>query len=83
MDVAQIRPISFRLDREASEALAELQEQTGLDRSGAIRVALVETAERRRHSSLAAEAAALAADALDRKEMAEVAALMESLHDPR
>jgi hypothetical protein len=77
--VGSARPISFRPDDESSEALAVLQRETGLDQSGAIRVALIEAAGRHRRRALAAEAAELAADAGDRAEMAEVAALMESL----
>ena len=77
------RPLSVRLDPDAFDALASLTEG-GLSRSEAIRQALVETAARRRGvHSLAAEAARLADDSSDRAEMAEVAALMESLRDPR
>jgi hypothetical protein len=81
--MARLDPISFRPDEESAEALEELQHETGLDRSGAIRVALVETAHRHRRTSLADEAAALAANQEDRAEMAEVASLMESLREPR
>lgn len=63
-------------------ALARL-ESTGLSRSQAVRKAVVDAAERlRRREALAAEARALEADAADRKEMLEVAALMESLRAP-
>ena len=69
----------MRLDDEALKALARL-EATGLSRSKAIRQAVVDAAERlRRRESLAAEARALEADETDRREMLEVAALMESL----
>jgi hypothetical protein len=44
-----------------------------------MRLALVEAATRRSGTSLAAEAARLAADEADRREVADVAALMESL----
>lgn len=64
-------------------ALARL-ESTGLSRSQAVRKAVVDAAERlRRREALAAEARALEADAADRKEMLEVAALMESVRAPR
>jgi predicted transcriptional regulator len=76
------RAISVRLDDEALRALVKL-EATGLSRSMAIRRALVEAAERlRRSESLAAEARELEADDSDRREMLEVAALMESLRAP-
>jgi hypothetical protein len=81
--VASANPISFRPDEESAEALAALQQETGLDQSGAIRIALIETAARRRRRTLAAEAAELAADPADRAEKAEVAALMESLRAAR
>ena len=76
------KAISVRLDDEAYRALARL-EATGLSRSQAIRQAVMDAAERlRRHESLAAEARALEADEEDRREMLEVAALMESLRAP-
>jgi uncharacterized membrane protein len=78
-----LKPISFRPDEESVEALAELQQESGLDQSGAIRFALVETAQRHRRSTLADEATVLAADQDDRAEVAEVTALMESLRAPR
>lgn len=72
--------ISVRLDERASAALDEVVKGTGLQRSEAIRYALVETAERRRRrAGLAEEARALAADEADREEMADVLAFMESL----
>ncbi len=77
--MATARPISFRLDAESARALDELQRTTGFDQSGAIRLALIESASRGRSTSLAAEAADLASDPIDRAEVAEVAALMESL----
>jgi hypothetical protein len=76
-------PISFRPDDESSAALAELQRENGLDQSGTIRAALIETARRHQRKALAAEAAALAADATDRAELAEVGELMDSLRAPR
>lgn len=51
-----------------------------MSRSEAIRAALVESANNlRRRQEVAAEVAALEADEADRKEMQEVASLMESL----
>ncbi len=75
-------PISVRLDDEALRALARL-EATGLSRSQAIRKAVVDAAERlRRRDALVAEVRALEADEADRREMLEVAELMESLRAP-
>jgi len=69
--------ISVRLDAEALRALAQL-EATGLSRSEAIRRAILESATRlQRRAALAAEVAALEADEDDRREMLEVAAVME------
>jgi Arc/MetJ-type ribon-helix-helix transcriptional regulator len=77
------RAISVRLDDEALQALARL-EASGLSRSQAIRKAVVDAAERlKRREALAAEARELEADENDRREMLEVAALMESLRAPR
>jgi predicted transcriptional regulator len=71
--------ISVRLDSEALRALAQL-EATGLTRSEAIRRAILDSAMRlQRKAALAAEVAALEADEDDRREMLEVAALMESM----
>jgi len=69
--------ISVRLDTETLRALAQL-EATGLGRSEAIRRAILDSAARlRRRATLAAEVAALEADEEDRREMLEVAAIME------
>jgi Arc/MetJ-type ribon-helix-helix transcriptional regulator len=69
--------ISVRLDAETLRALAQL-EATGLSRSDAIRRAILDSAARlRRRAALAAEVAALEADEDDRREMFEVAAVME------
>ena len=74
--------ISVRLDPEALHALSQL-EATGLSRSEAIRRAILDSASRlRRGAALATEAAALEADEDDRREMLEVAALMESMRAP-
>lgn len=77
------RAISVRLDDDAERALRAL-EASGLNRSDAIREALLAAAERlRRGRELAAEVAALDADEADRAEMLDVAALMESLRATR
>jgi Arc/MetJ-type ribon-helix-helix transcriptional regulator len=69
--------ISVRLDAETLQALAQL-EATGLSRSEAIRRAILASATRlHRRAALAAEVAALEADEDDRREMLEVAAVME------
>jgi Arc/MetJ-type ribon-helix-helix transcriptional regulator len=69
--------ISVRLDAEALRALAQL-EATGLSRSEAIRRAILDSAARlQRRTALAAEVAALESDEADRREMLEVAAVME------
>jgi Arc/MetJ-type ribon-helix-helix transcriptional regulator len=71
--------ISVRLDAQALRALAQL-EASGLSRSEAIRQAIVASASRlQRRAALAAEVADLEADEDDRREMLEVAALMESM----
>ena len=76
------RPISIRLDEDTLRALARL-EATGLSRSQAIRKAVVDAAERLRHrEALAAQVRALEDDEADRREMLDVAALMESLRAP-
>jgi len=73
------RAISVRLDDEALLALRQL-EATGISRSEAIRLALVESAARLRDKqTLADEVAALEVDEADRAEMLAVAELMESL----
>ena len=69
----------MRLDPETVRALAQL-EATGLSRSEAIRRAILDSAARlQRRGALAAEVAALEADEADRREMLEVATLMESM----
>ena len=71
--------ISVRLDDETLRALAQL-EATGLSRSKAIRRAILDSAAQlQRRAALAAEVAALEADESDRREMLEVAALMETM----
>jgi hypothetical protein len=77
-----VRAVSVRLDEKATKALAQL-EASGLSRSQAIRKALIDAAHRiRRAESLAEETRTLEADKADRREMLEVAALMESLRAP-
>lgn len=74
--------ISVRLNEEAFQALQRL-EALGLSRSEAIRKALVDSAARLRDKdALRAEVQALEADERDRREMAAVAELMESLRAP-
>lgn len=76
------RAVSVRLDDEALQALRRL-EALGLSRSDAIRRALLDTAARLRDKDvLRAEVRALEADEGDRREMLEVAELMESLRAP-
>lgn len=71
--------ISVRLDDETLRALTQL-EATGITRSEAIRQAIIDSAQwRQKRGKLAAEVAALEADEADRREMFEVAALMETL----
>ena len=71
--------ISLRLDDETQRALGQL-EAAGLSRSEAIRRAIIDSASRlQRRKALAQEAAALEADEADRREMLEVAAVMESM----
>lgn len=73
------KAISVRLDDEALKALKTL-EAAGMSRSDAIRSALLAAAGRlRQRQELAAEVAALEADEQDRREMIEVAGLMEAL----
>jgi predicted transcriptional regulator len=75
--------ISVRLDDEALRALGQL-EAAGLSRSEAIRRSIIDSASRlQRGKVLAAEVAALEADAADRREMQDVAAVMESLRASR
>ena len=74
------RAISVRLDEEASRALDVLTHD-GQSQSGAIRDALVESARHRKLEMLAADAARVGADENDRREIAAVQALMESLRE--
>jgi Arc/MetJ-type ribon-helix-helix transcriptional regulator len=74
--------ISLRLDAEAEHAL-ELLMRSGKSRSDAIREAVVETARRRVYELAAEDAARIAADEDDRREVAEVQALLEALSEER
>jgi len=68
-----------RLDEAALRALTQL-EAAGLSRSDAIRRAIIDSATRlQRGKMLAAEVASLEADEADRREMLEVAAMMETM----
>jgi hypothetical protein len=68
-----------RLDDDVLRALRTL-EASGLSRSEAIRRSILDAAAAlRRNEALRAEVEALEADETDRKEMQEVASLMESL----
>ena len=78
-----VRAISVRLDEEAQRALASL-EAAGMSQSQAIRKALVDSAAAlHRREAVARERAELESDEEDRREMLEVAALMESLRAER
>ncbi|MHB1553179.1 MAG: hypothetical protein ACYCSX_14400 [Acidimicrobiales bacterium] len=71
--------VSVRLDDDAQRALRTL-EASGLSRSEAIRKSILDAAAAlRRNEALRAEVAALEADERDRREMQQVATLMESL----
>jgi len=71
--------VSVRLDDEVQRALRML-EASGMSRSEAIRRSILDAAAAlRRREALRVEAAALEADEADRREMLEVASLMESL----
>ena len=73
---------SVRFDDVSHRALLRL-EATGMTRSEAIRSSVVAAAERlSEQRALAAEAAALEADEADRREMRDVAAMMEELRAP-
>lgn len=73
------RTVRARLDEPAERALETLMRE-GRNESEAVRAALMEAGRRReRRSSLAAEAALLAADPEDRAEISAVMADMEAL----
>jgi hypothetical protein len=70
--------ISLRLDEKATRALAELTSD-GASQSEAVREALIVAARLRRDERLRAEAERVAGDPEDRREKAEILALMEEL----
>ena len=71
--------VSVRLDDEVRRAL-KILEDAGMTRSEAIRKSILDAAAAlRRRETLRAEVAALEADDDDRREMQEIAGLMESL----
>lgn len=75
--------VSVRLDDEVQRAL-NILEASGMSRSEAIRKSILDAATAlRRKEALRAEVASLEADEDDRREMQEVAALMESLRASR
>jgi predicted transcriptional regulator len=77
------RAISVRLDDDVQRALRTL-EAMGMTRSEAIRQSILDAASAvRRRESLRAEVEALEADEEDRREMQEIASLMESLRAER
>jgi antitoxin component of RelBE/YafQ-DinJ toxin-antitoxin module len=74
--------VSVRLDDEVQLALRTL-EAAGMTRSEAIRKSILDAAAALRHRDvLRAEVAALDSDENDRREMQEVASLMEALRAP-
>jgi predicted transcriptional regulator len=75
--------VSVRLDDEVKRALRTL-EASGMTRSEAIRKSILDAAAAlRRQEALRSEVAALEADVADRREMHEIATLMESLRAER
>jgi hypothetical protein len=70
--------ITVRLDEDAARAL-RLLTRGGVGTSRAVRDALVLAAERRGRAELRAEAEALAADPIDRAEVAQILKDMEEL----
>jgi Arc/MetJ-type ribon-helix-helix transcriptional regulator len=77
--MGHMQGVSVRLDDEVRQALRTL-EASGLSRSDAIRKSILDAAAAlRRRDALRAETTALEEDEVDRREMLEVASLMESL----
>ncbi len=73
------RALHVRLDVDSESALSTLRAE-GLSDSQAVRLALVEArTRRRRRAALREEASRLAADADDRRELAALAADLDSL----
>jgi predicted transcriptional regulator len=74
------QPLSLRLGTDGRRALEDIARKRGVTRAEAARQAIAETAEReRRRSGLAAEAARLAADPVDRAARERVAADMDAV----
>ena len=71
------RRISLWLDDDVTRALAVLT-RDGASRSEAIRAAVVETARRRTYERAAVDAARIAGDERDRREVSAVRAVMEA-----
>jgi Arc/MetJ-type ribon-helix-helix transcriptional regulator len=74
------RALSVRLDVQAQRAL-EILMRNGQSQSEAVRAALLESARRRVYVIAAEDAARLAADPRDRKEMADIAAFFDALDE--
>ena len=73
-------PLSLRIGREGTEALADLARRRGVTRAEAARQAIAETAEReRRRAGLAAEVRVLMENEDYVREAREVAEMMEDL----
>ncbi len=77
MEMAELT-MSLRLDEEAARAL-ELLMRDGKSRSQVIRDALVDAARTHMYALAAVDAARVAADDDDRREIADVQAFMEAL----
>lgn len=75
------KPISVRLDAEASRALAFLT-RDGASQSDAIRQALLSTARTARTEQVRADAERVGADPNDRAVIAEIRAFMDELAPP-
>jgi hypothetical protein len=76
-------PISLRLGRAGTKALAELARLRGVSKAEAARTAIEEAAERaRRRSTLAAEVRSLMNDPAYVSEVREIVELMEELDGP-
>jgi hypothetical protein len=76
------RALHVRLDEDSEGALAILRAE-GMNDSQAVRLALVEArSRRRRRAALREEAQRLAGDGADRRELAALAAELDSLTPP-
>ena len=71
--------ITVRIDAEAQDALEQLTSHTGLSKSEAVRLALLNEARRQRRELLRAEAKELNDDVEDRAEMQRVMQEMECM----